>query len=554
MTHEFLPTNSAGDAARFRATGLWKDKSLYAAFRETAVEVPEKVAIICGDRAIRYSELLTRIDNLAGNLVARGIAPGEIVAVQMPNSPEHLLIHLALNSIGALYMPMHDSFREKELRHLLGKAGAVAAIIPLHYRGFDYPALYAELRADLPALKDVFSIGGATAGTADFAMLLEPTATPRSEVAARLPNADALALIMLSSGTTAMPKISVYTSNNVRALMDAFARSMHLSRDDVACALAPMSTGSVGYVLAPLPTLLAGGTLVILETWDDPAVAVDLIANNRCTFAVAIPTQMAMMLPIFETRSPHLFEQFRCFGNGGAPLPHEVAHRIEELLGCRIVSVYGTSDGGVLVISSIDDPVECRRSKVGRPVEGAICEVRDPDGRPVAVGTPGEICWITPNKSFGYLNDSEATRAVFDERGFHKSGDIGTMDAEGYISIVGRVKDMILRGGRNISPRLIEEALIAHPAILGVTVAAMPNPTLGEQACAFVVLRQGQSLSFDDVVRFLSEQKVPKYQLPERLEIVDAFPMSSGGKVMKHKLTELVTAKLVAEGKIAARL
>jgi non-ribosomal peptide synthetase component E (peptide arylation enzyme) len=548
--YELLPVTSAEDAARYRAHGLWGDRTIYARFRAAALAVPGKIAIVCGARAIHYGELLERIDRLAGRLLRLGVAPGEIVAAQLPNSPEQPLIHLALNRIGALYMPLHESYRQAELAHLLAKAGAVAAIVPLHYRGFDYPAAYAELRARLPALRQVYSVGGGGPHSAAFEALLQPCGVTPVELDARQPEADALGHIMLSSGTTALPKISVFTSNNLLAMLDAFAQTIQLSREDVACALAPMGTGATGYIFPVLPPLLAGATTAILQHWSDPAEAVELIARHECTYATAIPTQMTLMLPALEAQPQARFTRFRCFNNAGAPLPYEVARRIEELMGCQVQCVYGSTDGGVPCMTCVDDPPDKRMRTVGRVLPGRACELRDGFGQPVAAGEAGEICWRSPDKSFGYLNDLEAARAVFDERGFYRSGDLARIDAEGYVSIVGRVKDMILRGGRNISPRLIEDLLIAHPAVREVAVAAMPHPSLGEQACAFVVLAPGHSLGFEQAVEFLAAQSIAKYQLPERLEILDELPRSAGGKIAKNKLTELVTAKLVAEGRL----
>ncbi|MBL6751129.1 MAG: AMP-binding protein [Nevskia sp.] len=553
MQYELLQVTSVQDAARYRALGLWRDETLYARFRRAALQAPDKLAIVCGSRSIRYGELLRDIDRLAGNLLGLGIAPGAIVAAQLPNSPEQPLIHLALNRIGALYMPLHESFRQTELVHLLAKAGAVAAILPLQYRGFDYPAAYAGMRGQLPALRHVFSLGGAGPHSETFERLLQPGGTTGAELDLRLPPADALGHIMLSSGTTALPKISVFTSNNLLAMLDPFARMIAFTRDDVSAALAPMGTGATGYIFPVLRPLLEGATAVILQHWAEPAAALELILEQGCTCATAIPTQMTLMLPALEALPPGRFGRFRCFSNAGAPLPLEVARRIEELMGCRVQSVYGSTDGGVPCMTSIDDPPDKRMGTVGRLLEGRTCELRDAQGHAVAPGEAGEICWRSPDKSYGYLNDMEAAQAAFDAQGFYRSGDLASIDTDGYVRIVGRVKDMILRGGRNISPRLIEELLIAHPAVREVAVAAMPHPSLGEQACAFVVLAPGQTLSLAQALEFLAARNIARYQLPERLEVLDELPRSAGGKIAKNQLTELVTARLVAEGKLPSR-
>jgi non-ribosomal peptide synthetase component E (peptide arylation enzyme) len=184
---------------------------------------------------------------------------------------------------------------------------------------------------------------------------------------------------------------------------------------------------------------------------------------------------------------------------------------------------------------------------VGRVVSGCECEIRDADGKPLPAGQPGEVVWRGADKSWGYLGDDDETAATFTRDGFYKSGDVGVFDEDGYLRIVGRIKDMILRGGRNISPRTIEDLLIQHPAVVEVAVAAMPDPTLGERACAFVMLRPGARLAFEEMVAFLKEQEIAIWQLPERLEIVSDFPRGAGGKIVKKQLTAMVTEKLEAE-------
>jgi len=547
MKYDLIHVTTPADAEKYRELGCWKDETLYGKFRKAADRNPDKTAIICGTRKLTFAEVRRQVDNLAGNLVKLGIQREEIVAAQFPNSPEIPIIHLALNRIGALFMPLHDGFREMELTHLLNKAGAVTVIVTHQHRNHNYSETYQKLRGELPTVRHIFTTGGHGSGTAPFEALLEPSGVSENDLDQRQSKPDELAHIMLSSGTTSLPKISLFTNNNIMAMMGALESMIHLSAADTSAALAPMGTGATGYVFPVLPPLLLGGTSIILEHWSDPAVAVDLIVDAGCTYATAIPTQMTLMAPVIEKRPTSDFDKFRRFNNGGAPLPYDVARKIEEIMNCRVQAVYGSTDGGAPCMVSIDDSIEKRLSTVGRALPGRTVELRDPSGKPAAAGEAGEICWRSPDKSYGYLNDLEASRAAFGEDGFYRSGDLGKFDADGYLSIVGRVKDMILRGGRNISPRLIEEMLIAHPAIAEIAVAAMPSRTLGEQACAFVVLTKGHQLSFEEAVAFLTEKKIAKWQLPERLEIMDELPKSTGGKIAKNKLTELVTAKLQQE-------
>ncbi len=544
-----LELTSTANAARYRAAGLWKDETIFERFRASADRWPEKLAIKDCRRSYTYGQVRSVVDNIAGNLVERGIQNGEIVAVQLPNWAELAIVHLALNRIGALLLPIHDRWGETEVAHLLGKARAVAAITPYRYRDVDYPAMYAEARRGLASLRTHFTLGGVGGDSEAFEPLLERSTVGDSELQKRRPSPDERAHIMVSSGTTALPKISVFTSNNLLALLDSFCSSMKIVPDDVAAALAPGGTGATGYIFPVLTPLVVGASCVLLEHWQDPAEAIDLIIENKCTFATAIPTQKVQMLPALERRSLKDFESFTRFNNAGAPLPYQAGAKIEQLMGCRIQVVYGASDGGVPCITSVDDPEEKRLRTVGRPLELREVELWDAEGRAVPAGDAGEIVWRSPDKSFGYLNDPEAVRAAFTSDGFYRSGDLGQFDEDGYLSIVGRVKDMILRGGRNISPRLIEETLARHPAVLEVAVAAMPDPVMGERACAFIVLSQGATLSFDDVIVFLKEQKISAWQLPERLELLAELPKSAGMKVEKRRLTEMVAEKLKAEAR-----
>lgn len=545
-----LPLTSPEHAALYRRLGLWKDETICDQFLAASDRVPQKIAIVEPDRSITYGELRRMVDNLAGNILDLGVAPGEVFAIQAPNGIELPLVHLALNRIGRLFMPVHDSWRQTELRHLLRKAKAHAIVIPKEYRGFDHVAMLDEIRGELPDLLHVFVMGGSAPGCRDFAELLLPTRHTQAELAAQRPDPDLPGSIMLSGGTTSISKISRYSSNDLLTMLLHFMTGIEFNEHDVAAALAPAGTGATGYVFPILTPLLHGATSIVLKRWSDPEEAVDLIARNRCTYAVGIPTQLTMMLPALEQRSSKDFAQLRCFFNAGAPLPYATGLRIEQLMACTTASMYGATDGGVPTRTMLKDPEQKRLSTVGRVVDGCECQLWDEDGNPLPVGQPGEVVWRGADKSWGYLGDDEATTAAFTRDGFYKSGDIGQFDEDGYLRIVGRIKDMILRGGRNVSPRTTEELMVTHPAVLEIAVAAMPDPVLGERACAFVRLRPGASLRFDDMIEFLKEQKIAIWQLPERLEIVDDLPRSTGGKVKKAELTAFVTEKLKAEGKL----
>jgi non-ribosomal peptide synthetase component E (peptide arylation enzyme) len=547
-----LPLTSPDEATRYRAMGLWRDVTFFDLFKAAVERHPNKVAVIAPPHRYTYGQLLNLVENLAGNLVGLGLASGDAVAIQTKNAVEHPILHLACNRIGALLVPLHDTWRDTEVGHLLNQARARMVVVPSEYRGFDHAAMIASIRADLPMLDHVFTLDGQVEGTRAFAELLQPAKIGATELDALRPDPDAPAATMLSGGTTSLSKISRFSCNDLLVMIGSFTRAIEYREDDVAAALAPAGTGATGYIFPILTPLLHGATSVILERWSDPAEATELIAEYECTYAVGIPTQLTRMVPDLEGRSRSDFPAFRCFYNSGAALLYDTGRRIEAAMGCVIQCMYGTTDGGVPVVTAIRDPQSKRLGSVGRVVLGNECELRGEAGNAVAVGQRGEVVWRGADKSWGYLADDAQTAAAFTEDRFYKSGDLGEFDEDGYLHIVGRVKDMILRGGRNIYPGTIEEQVIRHPAVLEVAVAPMPDPVLGERACAFVVLRDGQSLEFTELSAFLTGRKLAVWQLPERLELVADLPRGPGGKVLKAELTKLVAAKLKDEVKIDA--
>lgn len=542
-----LPLTSAEFASKYRQQGLWKDETITERFVIAAGQFPNKTAIIIGDVKYSYAELHKQVETLAQNLLTLGLKSGDVVAGQLPNCAEMPMLHFACNMVGLLYMPLHDSWRELELGHLMKIADVRLVVCPRVYRDFDHFAMMSSLQKDLPKLKHIYTLGDQTAQADSLSQLINNQPNKLENLLDYRPDPDLPAAIMLSGGTTSLSKISRFSSNDLLAMLDNEAKNAKFTANDIAAALAPAGTGATGYIYPILMALLHGATSVILERWGDPAKAIEMIANNNCTYGTAIPTQLTKMVPVLENFDVKQFSAFRCFMNAGAPLPYATAAAIESLMDCAIQSVYGATDGGTPTIIHVDDPKEKRLSTVGRVVDGCECELWDEDNQPVANGQSGEIVWRSADKSWGYLADQAQTDLAFTDQHFYKSGDLGKFDDEGYLQIVGRIKDMILRGGRNISPRAIEEAMMKHPSVQEISVAAMPDPELGEKACAFVQLRASKSLSFEEMLDFLLQQQLAKWQLPERLEIMDELPRSTGAKVAKNKLTALITEKLKAE-------
>ena len=547
MTME-LPLTSPEKARQYRAAGLWQDVTLSERFLAQADRFADKLAIVVDGRRATYRQLQRDVLSVANGLLAEGFEPGDVIAGQLPNSYEIPVLHLACNMVGMLYMPLHDSWRALEVGHLLAQA-KVKVVISRHlYRDFDYVRMIRDLRPDLPDLKTHFVIGeSAGDGIKPFEMLVAAEPLGTKQIASLRPDPDYPAALMLSGGTTAISKISRYSSNDLQAMLNAARDGARFVETDVAAALAPAGTGATGYVYPVLMPLLNGGTSVMLPHWSNPEDAADLMVKENCTYATAIPAQLIKLLPTFRSRPRDDFHSLRVITNAGAPLPYDAAREVEELTGAVIQSIYGATDAGTPTLTTADDPREKRLGTVGRIVRGCECEIRDSDGNALPAGTVGEVTWRGADKSWGYLGADDQTRSVFTQDHFYKSGDLGQFDEDGYLKIVGRIKDMILRGGRNVSPLVIEEALIKHTDVQDVAVAAMPDPVLGERACAFVIARPGAGLELAGLLEFLRGEGLATWQLPERLEIMQEFPRSAGGKTLKRELTALVTEKLKAE-------
>jgi len=537
-------------AAEYRRQGWWKDITVYERVKNAAQSVLNKVAIVDHNRNLTYQHVLNLVDTIAGNLLALGIPKGGVVSVQLKNSAELPIMHLAAQRIGRVYMPLHDSWRDVEVLHSLRLSKAHTLLIPGSYNNFNYIQMIEEIRGELPDLKNIYVLEGNAGQFKSFNDLLKPHSYTQEQLDAERPDADAPAMLMLSGGTTSLSKISIWSSNGLQNMLNVYMEQAGYTSSDRTAAIAPAGTGGTGYIYGFLSPLLVGATSVILPKWKDPNVAVDLIVENKCTHAIGIPTQLTLMIPSIEQRNTSDFNSLKIFSNAGAPLTYETAEKIEILMDCKIQTIYGATDAGTPTLTSTNDNREKRLTTAGKVVRGCDCQLWDSNGKPVPQGESGEVVWRGPDKSWPYLGDPESTKNAFTADGYYRSGDLGRFDDEGYLRIVGRIKDMILRGGRNISPRTIEEPLMKHPAVLEAAVASMPDKILGERACAFVMLKDGCSLTFDDVVKFLTEEKLAVWQLPERLEILDDMPKSTGGKIAKAKLTAIVTEKLKAEGKI----
>lgn len=524
--------------AEFHRAGVWEDRTMPEIFDEQVAAHRDKTAVVDGQVRWTYGELQDLTLRAAQLLLDLGVAPGDPVAVQLPTCALLPVVHLAANRIGAFMVAMPTGWRRAEVGALLQAIRAEVLISVESERDIQVRALHDEVRPELPDLREVLY---ARKGTSDsFEELVRGTAPLGDELQRALrADPDLPAHVMCSSGTAGTPKASLWSANDmVTNLVKQAGAALRLQPDDVAAAIAPAGQGSTGYIYPILTPLLLGATSVMLEHWK-PQPALDLIVRERCTYATAIPTQMVMLLDLdLEAADLSCFTRFN---NAGAPLAPKVAQDIERRMGCRVQTIYGTTDGGVPTMTTVDDPDEARWGTVGRVCLGEELELRGPDGVRVPEGENGEVYWRGANNSWGYLNQPDYDDANWVD-GWFRSGDLGSVDGDGYLRIVGRAKDMILRGGMNIFPFELETALIHHPQVSAVAIVPVPDERLGERACA-VVVPAGAAPTLEDLTSYLDGQGFAKFKWPEQLAVLDVLPTNPGGKVDKTALQRLLAAQ-----------
>ncbi|MBI3784989.1 MAG: AMP-binding protein [Deltaproteobacteria bacterium] len=530
--------------------------SLATLFERTAARYADQIAVIDGDRRLTFADLYAVAAAAAAELVELGVRPGEIVAYQLPNWWEAVVVFLAAIRAGATVNPLLPIFRETELRFTLRQSGASVLFMPGIYRGCDHPALIASLRADLPSLRHVFVVRDTpSASCASFRSLPSGRPTtpdaqrPTSDEPAGQIAADAIALLMYTSGTTAAPKGVLHTHNSLAAEVMSLARVHRLTSRDRTLMPSPLThiSGVIHAILAPA---LLGTSAVLMERWQAEE-AVRLIASERVTYMVGAPTFLqdivAQLGPHPRSPSPTREEEntatfdvssLRLFSCGGASVSPSLVQQARALLpGCVTKRVYGSTEFPTLTTTSAADAVARGVDSEGRAIAPAEVRIVDPDGRTLAYGHEGEVQGRGPECFAGYL-DATLNADSFSADGWFRSGDLGVLDAEGYLQITGRLKDIVIRKGEKISVKEVEDAVAAHPAVVEVVVVALPDPLSGERACAVVRLRGGARLDLAGLQEFLSARQLAKQKWPEELRIVDQFPRTESGKIVRTRVKE----------------
>ena len=527
---------------RYARSGAWRGVTLADHSVREAASAPDRVAIIEGERSITYGQVVSEAYRLVGAFNALGLQPGDVISFQLPNWIETVAINVAAALAGIVVNPIVPIYRESEVRFILADSRARVFFIPQQFRNFDYPAMAQRLRRELPVLRAVVVVRGQAPGLRTYDELLDLGGAERAT--RHRTDANAIKLVLYTSGTTGNPKGVLHSHNTIMSEIDAVIDYWGIDRRDVVLMPSPV-THITGYLYALEIAFAAGVKVVFMERWN-AAEAVDLIARHGVTFSVGATPFLKELVAEVEKRGLTL-PSLRLFMSGGAPVPPELIYRANKVLSsCLAFRVYGSTEAPTVTlgIRSRGD------ADLGATTDGRIVnhDVRicDPaTGEVLSGSADGEICTRGPEMMLGYT-DWKQTLESFDADGYFHTGDLGRRVNGDFITVSGRKKDLIIRGGENISPKEIEDVLHQHPAIKEVAIVAMPHERMGETVCAFVIAQPGHKVDLPALAACLEQAGLARQKFPERVELVDDLPRTASGKVQKNVLRDRVAAALRA--------
>jgi non-ribosomal peptide synthetase component E (peptide arylation enzyme) len=519
--------------AHYVAQGWWDDTTLSDQVQRHARRDPDAIAVIDARGPVTRADLVDRIRRCAGGLSALGVEAGAVVSVQLPNVVEAAIVGVAVQSLGAIVNPLLPNYRGRELAHVFGTARPRVIVVATHYRGVDHPALVAEVSASTGVQPHTIAVDDSPDGGRAWQALLASGAAHRLGVGVP----EAVSEIIFTSGTEATPKAILHTEQTASFSVRNAHTDLGVGDDDVVWMPSPVGH-STGFNYGLRFALHHGLPLVLQDAWDGDR-ALDLVLAHRLSYTLAATTFLHDLVYAARRRRVSL-DSLRFFGCGGAPVPAALVDAATEV-GARVLRLYGSTELLVASWNRGDSPLERRRHTDGRALSHVEIQLRDPDGAVVDPDQPGELFARGPGCCVGFFADVERTAATFDTDGWVRSGDLLTMTDDGYVTVVGRRKEILIRGGVNIAPREIEDLLVAMPEIERAAVVGLPDERLGERMCACVVLTAGvESLSLDDIAVALLATGLARYKLPERLEILTDLPMTASGKVQKHEIVRLL--------------
>ena len=524
---------------REQQAGFWQDRIITEFLDRSVQQHPQGTAVVGyrvengSETILTHAQLRDRATLIAGGLKRLGVGRGDVVSFQLPNWWEFVALVLACVKIGAVGNPLMPIFRARELEFMLSRAETKVLIVPRVFRRFDHENLARELKVKQPKLEHIVVIDSKGKDSFDNT-LLNPNNAEVDLGADQLRPNDIMK-IMFTSGTTGEPKGVMHTSNTMLTAIRIASQRLELKTDDVVFMPSPFAH-SIGYIYGILMSIYLGVPLVIMDIWDVKK-GLDLMERHRTTYAFAAPPFLSDILnsPGLESRD---LDSLRLFLASGAPVPPVLINQARQQLQANILTGWGMTEVGLVTTTLPSMAVE----GIGTDGKAVCCsEVRvvDDDLKEVGRNIPGNLQCRGSTLFVGYFRRPDLYDV--DEDGWFNTGDLATMNAAGYISIVGRSKDIIIRGGENVPVVEVEKLLYEMPQVTEAALVAMPDPRLGEKGCAFVTLRPGRNLTMKEMVEFLDSRGLARQYMPERLAIVRELPKTPSGKVQKFILRGMVS-------------
>jgi len=530
--------------AQMIAQGLWHDRTINDELDACQAACPDKQALTAfrveaGDvRRFSYRELAQMADRVAVGLARLGVQKNDVVACQLPNWWQFTVTYLACSRIGAVINPLMHIFRERELNFMLKHGEAKVIVAPKSFRGFDFEQMITAIQPALPHLKHIVVVDGQGANSFE-ALLSGPAWENEPDAAAILsahrPGPDDITQLIYTSGTTGEPKGVMHSANTVMANIIPYSQRLQLDAEDVVLMASPMAH-QTGFMYGLMMPIMLKASAVLQDIWE-PKKAVEIIQTEKASFTMAsTPFLTDLTRAVTENKTP--VPSLKTFLCAGAPIPGPLVEQARAALGTKIVSAWGMSENGAVTLIRLDDPDERAFTTDGLPLPGVELKVVDVDasGPALPPGTQGKLYLRACSNFGGYLHRPHLNGT--DAEGWFDTGDLARIDAQGYVRITGRSKDVIIRGGENIPVVEIESLLYKHSAVAMAAIVAYPDERLGERACAVVVTKPDQTFDMPTMVAYLKEQKVAIQYIPERLEVRDSMPSTPSGKIQKFKLRE----------------
>ena len=512
---------------------------------------PDREAIVDHRQRVTYGELLERVDRTAAVLQNVGVDPGDVVTIQLPNWIEFAYVFFACERIGAIANQIGPDFRSREVEYIVRFSESRAFVCPATFKGFDYVEMVRSLRPKLRGLKAVLvlhagdsagdraGISGVPLDAGMFSLddlIYGPTPPPPLKPYRMAP--DAIMRMAFTSGTTGNPKGVTHSFDTTLPAADILNGAMDVTEREVSLIYLPLGL-NWGY-LTLLQSIMAGARAVLLDRFSGRA-ALELIDRERVTFIPSAPASIIAMLNDPELERFDL-RSLRVVITGGAACPVETIRAFRRRIPCQLIELYGMLETGFHTFTRFGDDPEAVAGTIGREAPRMQLRLIDEHGHDVPPGAEGEIAAKGPSVHLGYYKNPTANAELFTADGWFRTGDLGVREPSGNIRIVGRLKEMINRGGKKFFPREVEEILYTHPSVLHAAIVGVPDPRLGERNCLCVIPREGKRVSLPEMVAFLRDG-VATYKLPEELEIFDEFPFTPTGKIQRHALTRQVLAR-----------